>query len=97
MHLNTFQYKMASIDECMRDNYQYYFSKNIYEIGKDNNKQTVTHSWQVVEIEKVQLEIKSTAAHRLFITDIKHINVFQNDFDWASVSNSKVRQIAVNF
>ena len=81
MHLNTFQYKMAFTDKCMRDNYQYYFSKNIYEVGKGNNKQTVTHSWQVVEAEKAQLEVKSTAVHRLFITNTKHINVFWDKFN----------------
>ena len=81
----------------MRDNYQYYFDKNIYEVGKGNNKWTVTHSWQVVEAKKVQLEVKSTAVYRLFITDTKHINVFQNEFDWASASNGKVRLVAVIF
>ena len=88
---------MASADECIRNNYQYYFSKNIYEINKDNNKQTVIHPWQIVKAEKIQFEVKSTAAHKLFITDIKHINVFQDDFDWASASNGKVKLIAVNF
>ena len=88
---------MAFTDKCIRDNYQYYFDKNIYEIGEGDNKQTVMCSQQVVKAEKAQFEVKSTAAHRLFITNIKHINVFQNDFDWVSVSNGKVRLIAVNF
>ena len=67
---------MASADECVRNNYQYYFNENIYEIGKNNNKQTVMCLWQVVEAEKAQFEIKFMTVHRLFITDTKHINVF---------------------
>ena len=97
MHLNTFQYKIISADECMKDNYQYYFSKNTYEVSKGDNKQTVICLWQIVKAEKVQFEVKSTVAHRLFITDVKCINVFQNDFDWTSASNGKVKLIAVNF
>ena len=88
---------MASADECVRDNYQYYFSKNIYEVGEGDNKWTVICPWQVVKAEKAQLEVKSTAAHRLFITDTKCTNVFWDGFDWASVSNGKVRLVAVNF
>ena len=97
MHLDTFWYKMISADECVKNNYQYYFGENTYEIGEDDNKWTVMCSWQVVETEKAQLEVKSMTAHRLFITDAKHINVFWNDFDWISVSNGKIRLVAVNF
>ena len=53
--------------------------------------------WQIIEAEKTQFEVKSTAVHRLFITDAKHINVFWDEFNWASASNGKVRLIAVIF
>ena len=88
---------MASADKCMRDNYQYYFSKNTYKVNEGDNKWTVICPWQIVKIEKAQLEVKFTAAHRLFIINAKYTNVFQNDFDWASVNNDKVKLIAVNF
>ena len=67
---------MASADKCVKDNYQYYFDKNIYKVDEGDNKWTVICSWQIVDAEKAQLEVKSTIAHQLFITDVKCINVF---------------------
>ena len=72
---------MTSADKYVKDNYQYYFNKNIYEINENDNKQTVIHLQQIIEAEKTQFKIKFIIAYKLFITDIKHINIFQNKFN----------------